>query len=238
MTDFAEEQQNELEALQSIYPEEFQELGDKEFKIAIYPDEQDEESPCALDLHVKYTAKYPDELPEFSIQVTQGELSDAHKNRIVDALKTAGEDSLGMAMIFTMASLAKEELNLMMDDIKRIRAEAEEERIRKIEEAENAKFHGTKLTVERFMEWKAKFEKELAEKESEEKKARLKELKGKLTGRQLFEQDKSLAMSDAKYMEEGDESVDASQYEREERQQSDNEDDNPNAVWKRLSEDD
>lgn len=57
-------------------------------------------------------------------------------------------------------------------------------------------------------------------------------------GRQLFEQDKSLAMSDAKYMEEGDESVDASQYEREERQQSDNEDDNPNAVWKRLSEDD
>lgn len=45
-------------------------------------------------------------------------------------------------------------------------------------------------------------------------------------------------MSDAKYMEEGDESVDASQYEREERQQSDNEDDNPNAVWKRLSEDD
>lgn len=101
-----------------------------------------------------------------------------------DLTRFQGEDSLGMAMIFTMASRAKEELNLMMDDIKRIRAEAEEERIRKIEEAENAKFHGTKLTVERFMEWKAKFEKELAEKESEEKKARLKELKGKLTGEQ------------------------------------------------------
>lgn len=65
-----------------------------------------------------------------------------------------------------------------------MRQEAEEERIRKEEELENAKFHGTKVTVERFMEWKAKFEREMAEKENEERQARLKELKNKLTGKQ------------------------------------------------------
>lgn len=55
-----------------------------------------------------------------------------------------------------------------------------------------------------------------------------------ISGRQLFEQDKSLASSDAKYMDDGDVSVDASQFDKEERggafeDQNDNEE---NAVWK------
>lgn len=138
-----------------------------------------------------------------------------------------------------------------------MRQEAEEERIRKEEELENAKFHGTKVTVERFMEWKAKFEREMAEKENEERQARLKELKNKLTGkqscslrvviyisssflllgRQLFEQDRTLALSDAKYMDEGDVSVDISLYEREEHVPSEDEDDDKEAVWKRFGDD-
>lgn len=58
-----EEQQNEIEALESIYPDEFQgknhhmvdyfdlvnknhvAISEKEFKISIYPDEQDEDQP-------------------------------------------------------------------------------------------------------------------------------------------------------------------------------------------------
>ena len=56
-------------------------------------------------------------------------------------------------------------------------------------------------------------------------------------GRQLFEQDKSLALSDTKYMDEGDVSVDASQYEREAAHDSDNENDE-NAVWRQFGTED
>lgn len=64
-SDYAEEQANEIEALESIYPDEFQgnyrikifntscslysnlylAISEKEFKIAVYPEEQDEENP-------------------------------------------------------------------------------------------------------------------------------------------------------------------------------------------------
>lgn len=55
-------------------------------------------------------------------------------------------------------------------------------------------------------------------------------------GRQLFEQDKSLALSDAKYMDEGDVSVDASQFDKTERGGAldDEQDDDENAVWKQF----
>lgn len=58
-----------------------------------------------------------------------------------------------------------------------------------------------------------------------------------LLGRQLFEQDRTLALSDAKYMDEGDVSVDISLYEREEHVPSEDEDDDKDAVWKRFGDD-
>ncbi|KAI7883358.1 RWD-domain-containing protein [Lichtheimia hyalospora FSU 10163] len=239
MTDYLEEQQNELEALQSIYPEEFQEIGDNEFTIAIYPDDLELENSCSLSLRVKYTPQYPDELPEFGIDVLEGKISSDQKQQIMDALKASAEDSLGMVMVFTLASLAKEELNQILDDTLRMREAAEAERIRREEEAENAKFRGTKVTWERFQEWKIKFDQEIAEQEKEERAARAKELKNKLTGRQLFEQDTTLALSDSKYMDEGDESVDTSKYDRSERQYEDeDEDDKDDAVWKRFGNED
>lgn len=89
-------------------------------------------------------------------------------------------------MVFTLASLAKEELNQILDDTLRMREAAEAERIRREEEAENAKFRGTKVTWERFQEWKIKFDQEIAEKEKEERAARAKELKNKLTGKLMI----------------------------------------------------
>ncbi|CAO3644436.1 unnamed protein product [Cunninghamella echinulata] len=154
---------------------------------------------------------------------------------MMEDLRTAGEESLGMAMIFTMASLLKESLNEMVMGAQRIREEAAEEEKRKIEEVENAKFHGTQVTIERFLAWKKAFDKEMEALEDQAKLARAKELKNKLTGRQLFEQDKTLALSDAKYMEEGDVSVDASQYEKE--QPVAVEEDDKEAVWKSFGDD-
>lgn len=59
-------------------------------------------------------------------------------------------------------------------------------------------------------------------------------------GRQLFEHDKSLALSDVKYMEDGDVSVDASQFDKEERGgalDADQHGDEENAVWKQFGKD-
>ncbi|CAO3613826.1 unnamed protein product [Cunninghamella blakesleeana] len=227
----------ELEALESIYPDEYEPISDNEFRITIYPDEQDEEVQCGLSLHITYTPNYPDELPEFEINIIEGDISETQKKKMVEDLRTAGEESLGMAMIFTMASLLKESLNEMVMGAQRIREEAAEAERKKIEEAEMEKFNGTKVTIERFLDWKKKFDKEMEALEDQAKLQRAKELKNKPTGRQLFEQDKTLALSDASYMEEGDVSVDASQYEKEEPVTTEDDNDDKDAVWKKFGND-
>ncbi|KAI8070701.1 ubiquitin-conjugating enzyme/RWD-like protein [Gongronella butleri] len=234
MTDYAEERQMELEALESIYPDEYQPISDTEFTISIYPDEQDNDTQYGVSLRVKYTPNYPDELPEFEIKDLEGTLSEEQHTQLMNELRQAGEESLGMAMIFTMASYLKDQLNELVMASQRIVQQAADEARRKVEEAENAKFHGTKVTLERFIEWKKKFDKEMAAVDEKERMARAKELKGKLTGRQQFEQDKTLALSDAKYMEEGDESIDITQYDKEDRSANDDDNDNDDAVWKRF----
>ena len=71
-----------------------------------------------------------------------------------------------MAMIFTMVMAMKEELDNIVLDVKRAEEAEIEERKRKEEEAEQAKFNGTKVTVESFLEWKKKFDAEMKAKEA------------------------------------------------------------------------
>jgi hypothetical protein len=97
-----------------------------------------------------------------------------------------------MAMVFTMSSLIKEELNEMVLGAKRVREEAEEEKRRKLEEAEMEKFNGTKVTIERFLIWKKGFDKEMEALEDQAKLARAKELKNKLTGKEPKKKKKRL----------------------------------------------
>ncbi|KAI8875768.1 hypothetical protein K501DRAFT_201921, partial [Backusella circina FSU 941] len=202
--DYNEEQLNELEALQSIYPDEF-EVG--------------------LSLLVTYTPTYPDELPEYEMETLEGQIP---------------SNSIGMAMIFSMVMVIKEELDNIKLDVQRAEEEVANEKRRIEEEAERAKFAGTKVTVESFMAWKKGFDAELAEKDAEIKAQRAKELKGKLNGREMFTRDKSLAMSDAKYMDEGDVSVDVTQFDKEERggAMDDDDEEEESGVWKQFGSDD
>lgn len=159
-----------------------------------------------------------------------------------------------MAMVFSLVMIIKEELDNIVLDVKRAEEELVKEKKRKEEEAEQAKFVGTKVTRDSFLDWKKKFDAEIAEKDAVARAQKAKELKGKLTGkyiyiyikrsvadyylgRQLFEQDKTLAMSDAGYMDEGDVSVDVSQFDKEDRagafdDQYKDEEENP--VWKNV----
>lgn len=196
-----------------------EELGDGEFRITINPDEQDSSAPLVVGLRIKYTPTYPEEIPEMSLEILEGSLENNEHDKFCNDLMNMAQDSIGMAMVFTLLSSLKDSLTTFVIERQEQRRQAEEDRIRKEIEAENAKFQGTKVTIASFLEWKENFEREISEKEKATKSlAVLKKeemKKHKLTGRQLFEQDEALAKSDVTFMEEGDVTVDISLFERE-----------------------
>jgi hypothetical protein len=131
---------------------------------------------------------------------------------LLSSLHSTIEESLGMAMIFSVYSALKESAE---DLVRSRQVELRTKRDQKIaaEEAkENAKFQGEAVTRDSFTAWREKFREEMRLADEEKKKAEeiekgkkgIKE-EGKLTGRELWE--KGLV---GKYDEdlEGDEAVD------------------------------
>ncbi|KAJ1799790.1 rwd domain-containing protein [Coemansia sp. RSA 2399] len=250
MTDehYKEEQQNEIDILQSIYPTEFEEIATDPYKYSIRIQIEDEEEirPCVVSLVIEYTPTYPDELPEFDLLLeeddeeedakplteTDATLSDVDIEDMKAKAREIAEESIGMAMVFGMASTLKEvcaeRLREKTEALKRIR----EQRIKREIEAEQAKFVGTLVTRANFLEWKEKFERESEElKQADQSNtgdsrgaarralaggAAGSKYDGKLSGRELFEQDRVLAQSDSKFIADGDVSVDASLFAKEE----------------------
>ena len=111
-----------------------------------------------------------------------------------------------MAMIFTLVSVALDWLTQNHEE-KVTKAKEEKERKQtEAEEAERKRFEGTRVTVETFMAWKAKFDAEMAELKRIEEKKREAEGKnaggggGALTGKELFAQNADLDDSDIKFL--------------------------------------
>ncbi|XP_029452314.1 RWD domain-containing protein 1 isoform X2 [Rhinatrema bivittatum] len=112
-----------------------------------------------------------------------------------------------MVMIFTLVSAVQEKLNEIVDQIKTRREEEKLKKEREAEEAEKVFFHGTPVTIENFLSWKAKFDTELAERKRKKQKEEEQAGKIKLSGKQLFERDHNLDTSDIKFLEEAGNSV-------------------------------
>ncbi|KAL1416209.1 hypothetical protein MTO96_006469 [Rhipicephalus appendiculatus] len=187
MTDFQEEQRNEIEALESIYPSELEILETEPFHaftIDVKADAGDQPEDEQMSVKLKFT--YED------------------VETLVTALKEQVQENLGMVMIFTLVSAATEWLNQHTESVKFNKNEALRLQKEKDEEAERVKFEGTRVTVESFMAWKSKFDAEMAEIRNKDK---ILNASGKLTGRELFEKDKNLIDSDLQFMQEGEEDV-------------------------------
>jgi hypothetical protein len=107
-------------------------------------------------------------------------------------------------MIFTLVSSAQEWLNTKWDEIRKRREEYAILKEKEAEEAERKRFEGTRVTVESFLAWKARFDAELGAKKIQDKED--KETR-KLTGRELFLTDKTLNESDLKFLEDGGDSI-------------------------------
>lgn len=224
------------------------------FSIGIEPGEAPTESvedgspsPIVLSLHIQYTPDYPDAAPNMSIHVlrdTKGvlgpvvsddddaeEAPDSDSSGVTElqqGLDEVAAESLGMAMVFTLASHLRESVTtLVQRRVAEIEAEASAKREAEIE-AEAEKFRGTAVTPERFAEWRVKFLAEMAEKERKEEEAKMAKMsakeredykKGKVkqSGKQLFEKGGTFEDDDEAVDEEAQE-VDWSLYTREARE--------------------
>jgi hypothetical protein len=157
--------------------------------------------PPVILLNVTYPESYPDVGPYLDItsppNASKYPLLDPaeDKAQLLEKLEPAIEESLGMAMVFTLVSTLKEAAEALIVERQKAEEEVREVAARKAEEEENRKFHGTAVTPESFLEWRSKFRKEMEEKErlrKEEEELDAKGKKGKveekkLTGRQLWE---------------------------------------------------
>lgn len=192
----------ELEALQAIWMDDLQVYEgtlpegwtkhSKTYKIEISPGEDGEvndlDSEVCLQFVFAHTPTYPDEAPCIRVKSVRG-LSDKELEDAEEQLQKHVQENLGMAMIYNLVTAAKEWL---VSRAERTATVDPEEARRKAEEEEEARraaarAHGTPVTFDSFMAWKAKFDAEMAllkanlidTKKEEEKRS-------KLTGRQWF----------------------------------------------------
>ncbi|EON61481.1 hypothetical protein W97_00696 [Coniosporium apollinis CBS 100218] len=200
-----DEQREEREVLDSIFPDEITDISDTEYRISIALDvtnaEDDDSEPPTLILTVQYPDAYPDEAPRLDISAPPNAPKHRHlsiqddKARLLEALEPTVEENLGMAMVFTLVSTLKDSAELLISERQKAAQALRDVEAAKAEEAENAKFHGTAVTRESFMEWRARFRREMEEEERrrteereiDEKKKRGAKEERKLTGRELWE---------------------------------------------------
>ncbi|KAF6820372.1 rwd domain-containing protein [Colletotrichum plurivorum] len=196
-----EEQVEEREVLESIFPEEITDISETDFRISIALDVPGEEDdPPTMVLHVRYPDAYPDEPPMLDLQSTPNAAPhewfnvSQDKERLLQGLDETIQENLGMAMVFTLVTTLKEAAESLVEERKDAKAKEHEEALLAAEREENKKFQGTPVTPETFLKWRADFLKEMEELRQKEEEERLAELKKakikepvKLTGKQLWE---------------------------------------------------
>lgn len=117
------------------------------------------------------------------------------REQLLSNLTSTVEETLGMAMIFTVVMAVKDHAEQLITERAQVVRDQKAAIKAKVEEEENRKFAGTPVTRETFLEWRERFITEVEEAErirQEELAADDKKRRGakddiKLTGRQLWE---------------------------------------------------
>ncbi|PPD81358.1 hypothetical protein GOBAR_DD21706 [Gossypium barbadense] len=121
--DHLQEQEMEIEALEAILMDEFKEIHSGEsglntsnrcFQITLSPQDDDTDQsttlPVLLALIFSHTEKYPDEPPLLNVKSIRGiQVSDLKV--LKEKLEQEASENLGMAMIYTLVTSAKEWLS-------------------------------------------------------------------------------------------------------------------------------
>lgn len=178
-------------------------------KTAVH--EKDSQVPEKLVLRVVYTKNYPDSAPILRLVDSSGELFQSERDHLESVISETLESNAGLIVVFAVVSALRDCLETKIikgrrGDMERLYAE----KIAKAEEEEKQRYVGTKVTPESFNKWKEGFDREMRMKGTElgydilkfSRNAEAFSANGKLTGKQLFEKDKSLVTSDTAFRNE------------------------------------
>ncbi|EPE09213.1 rwd domain-containing protein [Ophiostoma piceae UAMH 11346] len=199
-----EDQQEEIEVLESIFPDELTKTEDNEFRIAIkldLPDDvieatkpddwdpEDEYEAPVMILSVKYPEDYPDKEPNLDLspppqQHEQHPLFSVadDKDELLAGLTETIEENLGMAMVFTIVSALKDAAEQLIITRHEAIVKEKEDAAREAEREENKKFHGSAVTPESFVKWQTAFLQEMADVRQREEEQAAAELAKKVRG--------------------------------------------------------
>jgi hypothetical protein len=187
-----EEQTEEREVLDSIFPEEItgplslliiyqshnaltktKDISETEYRVSIQlevtEDEESTEEPPTLILSVSYPEDYPDVAPRLDLSSPPNAPKHKHldiqedKTRLLDGLTATIEENLGMAMVFTLVTTIKDEAELLIAERQQAVQAAKDMEAAEAEAEENRKFEGTKVTRETYLDWSRRFKEEMAE---------------------------------------------------------------------------
>lgn len=169
MTDHEAEQEMEIEALQAILMDDMEEIASGEsglgtsarcFQIRVSPMDDDEEEPTDIPVRLAvifaHTPTYPDAAPLLKVRSLQG-INDSDIRQLQAKLEEEVQENLGMAMMYTLATSAKEWLREKYGQ-----EEVEQEDEDDVEKEEVIEKHGEVVTVESFMAWRDRYEAEIA----------------------------------------------------------------------------
>lgn len=219
--DHKEEQKQELEVLESIYPDELTILSDTHFTLHIALDTQTDRSH-SLQLDVRFPETYPETVPRLSIEYieiedeTVGYLDDDEDDdddekfvSLAETMQYEKEDlavlqakldeeaelNIGMPSIFAIVALLKDEAELLFQNKVDTAQKAYDDELLAKEREEQKKFHGTKVTKESFLKWRSEFREEM--KIDDLIRQRFEKMhNGKMTGREIFEKGLAGEMDD------------------------------------------
>ncbi|GMI86074.1 hypothetical protein like AT1G51730 [Hibiscus trionum] len=169
-TDHVQEQEDEIEALEAILMDEFKEIHSGEsglntskrcFQITLTPQDDDADqsttTPVLLGLIFSHTEKYPDEPPLLNVKSIRG-VHTSDLKILKEKLEQEASENLGMAMIYTLVTSAKEWLS------ERYGQDADADNVEEEESIKDEVIvpHGEPVTVDTFLAWRERFEAELA----------------------------------------------------------------------------
>ncbi|XP_022715111.1 RWD domain-containing protein 1-like [Durio zibethinus] len=215
MTDHVQEQEMEIEALEAILMDEFKEIHSGEsglstsnrcFQITLSPQDDDADQsttrPVQLALIFSHTEKYPDEPPLLNVKSIRG-IHTSDLKVLKEKLEQEASENLGMAMIYTLVTTAKEWLS------ERYGQDADADNAEEEESTKDEVIvpHGEPVTVDTFLAWRERFEAELALERAKlmPESALTAPKEKKLTGRQWFESGRATVKGGAPVTEGSDE---------------------------------
>eukprot|EP00041_Stephanoeca_diplocostata_P034340 m.1165897 g.1165897 ORF g.1165897 m.1165897 type:complete len:233 (+) comp24504_c0_seq1:148-846(+) len=218
--DHGQEQADEVEALESIFPDELTVNSPTDLEIVASYDAgvyQDETFTGSLSICVEFTPEYPETAPKIRLEQVNGQVDESKDlEKAHTLIAETIDENLGMPMIFTVHSAVMEWLEELLEGKKKFAEDAVARAERAAVEAEIARYTaGTQVTKETFKAWRERFDAEMKEKNAAGADAPSAKggKKTQLTGRQMFERNKNMANSERSITQSDDVVVDTSLFE-------------------------